>query len=208
MEGKSELSSQPIHIVDGDSRRRAQVAFALSRGTFRPHVYESIEEFESFRPTSGLVLLNGDDDTCYLSELYGSLSARGAYVPIAMYSSKPDLVKVVEAMLSGALDYLQWPLDPSDMEAAIGRIADRSAQAARLERKRAAAQKLVAGLSGREREVLARLIDGQGNKTMADDLGISPRTIEVHRSNALRKLNVATSAEAVRIGLYAGLDQD
>ena len=58
------------------------------------------------------------------------------------------------------------------------------------------------------REVLTRLIDGQANKTMAENLGISPRTIEIHRCNAMRKLNVSTSAEAVRIGLYAGLDQE
>lgn len=128
-------------------------------------------------------------------------------MPIAMYSSKPDLAKVVEAMLSGALDYLEWPFDPAELQTAMGRISTRSAQAARLERKRAAAQKLVADLSRREREVLIRLIAGQANRTMAEELGISPRTIEVHRSNMMKKLNAGTSAEAVRVGLYAGLDQ-
>ena len=197
-----------VHIVDGDTRRRAQVAYALSKRIVRSHVYESVRELESFEPSSGLILLNGDMGVSCLGELNRSLLARGAYIPIAMYSSKPDLVEVVQAMLSGALDYLQWPLEPADLEKALVRISDRSAQAARLKRKRAAAQKLVANLSQREREVLTRLIDGQANKTMAENLGISPRTIEIHRCNAMRKLNVSTSAEAVRIGLYAGLDQE
>lgn len=129
-------------------------------------------------------------------------------MPIAMYSSEPDLAKVVEAMLSGALDYLEWPFEPADLETAIGRIAKRSAQAARLERKRAAAQKLVADLSRREREVLIRLADGKANRAMAEDLGISPRTVEIHRSNMMKKLNAGTSADAVRVALYAGLDQE
>ena len=202
------LLSHQVHIVDKDSRRRAQVAYALSKGIFRAHVYESVEEFERFRPCSGLILLNGDKIDSSLEELNRSLTARGAYMPIAMYSSKPDLAQVVEAMLSGALDYLQWPFDPADLEAAVGRISRRSALVAGLERKRAAAQKLVAGLSRREREVLIRLIDGQANRTMGEDLGISPRTVEIHRSNMMKKLNAATSAEAVRVGLYAGLDRD
>ena len=200
--------SHHVHIVDGDTRRRAQVAYALSKRVLRSHVYESVREFERFEPSSGLILLNGDRGVSCLEELNRSLLARGAYIPIAMYSSEPDLAEAVEAMLSGALDYLQWPLEPADLEEALARIADRSALAARLKHKRAAAQKLVANLSQREREVLVRLVDGQSNKTMAEDLGISPRTIEIHRCNAMRKLNVSTSAEAVRIGLYAGLDQE
>ena len=111
-------------------------------------------------------------------------------------------------MLAGALDYLAWPFDSHDVEATIAKIQGHVANAARAQYRRASAEQLVSTLSPRERDVLAELVEGHANKDIGARLGISPRTVEIHRASALRKLSAATSAEAVRIGLYAGLDSD
>lgn len=199
-------SSNQIHVVDGNSRRRAQIAFVLSEGALRPQVYESIEEFDQVVPSTGLVLLSGDDGRSSLGEMRERLLAGGRYMPVAMYSSKPDVAKIVEAMLSGALDYLTWPFSSAEVEAAMANMARRSSGVAEAARKRIEARALVGRLSGREREILTRMMAGKSNKTMGQELGISPRTVEIHRGNLIRKLAVGTSADAVRMALYAGLD--
>jgi FixJ family two-component response regulator len=171
-------------------------------------VYESIEEFEQAVPSSGLVLLSGDDGHSSLGRVRDRLLAGGRYMPVAMYSSKPDVGMIVEAMLSGALDYLTWPFCPAEIEASIVNMAKRSSGVAEAERRRIEARALVERLSRREREILARMMTGKSNKTMGQELGISPRTVEIHRGNLIRRLAVGTTAEAVRLGLYAGLDDD
>jgi two-component system, LuxR family, response regulator FixJ len=200
------LSSDQVHIVDEDSRRRAKIAFDLSGSVFRTQVYEGVWELDRFAPNSGIILLNGDTGHSPLEDLTRRMSERGGYMPIAMYSSKPDTAKIVEAMLCGALDYLEWPFGADEFGAAVARIKERSSGAAEAERKRVTAETVVARLTPRETEILTRMIAGQANKAMADQLGISPRTVEIHRGNLIKKLNVGTSAAAVRVGIYAGLD--
>lgn len=200
------LAPDQVHIVDSDSKRRAQVAYALSDRGYRAHVYESISEFEQFTPSDGLLLLSGDDDPVSLSDLRERLNARGECVPVAMYASKPEAAKVVEAMLCGAVDYLEWPLR-SDAADIIRKATSRAGNQLKLERRRAAALTLMNNLSNREREVLTCMILGLSNKTIAHQLTISPRTVEIHRGNLIRKLNASSSAGAVRLGIYAGLDE-
>lgn len=196
-----------VHIIDADSRRRAQIAHRLARSSVRAEIYETIEELASYRPTSGLLLINRDDDAVTLDTLASTMAARGDYLPFAVYSSNPAPRQVVDAMLSGALDYLVWPFESGEVEASLARIAQRSAQTADLERKRASARVLVDKLSPREKQVLVGMIDGLSNKDIGARLGISPRTAEIHRANMGKKLGVSSSAEAVRVGLYADLDQ-
>ena len=192
-----------IHIVDGDTRRRAQLAFRLSGSGYRAHVYEDIDELERFEPSQGLVLLSAHDDPHALCKLRHKQEARGVSIPIALYASEPKAPHVVEAMLSGAVDYLQWPLVE---EGILDRVAIRAVQQQKIERRRIAALEAVGALSDREREVLVALIAGGSTKIIAQQLKISPRTVEVHRGNLIKKLRVESTASAVRVGIYAGLD--
>jgi FixJ family two-component response regulator len=200
--------AKPVHIVDSDSKRRAQIAFALAKGTVQTQVYESIHEFEHFVPASGFVLLNEDDGAHLLSELTEKIQARASYLPIAVYSASPRVEKVVTAIHAGALDYLEWPFDRDQVEAALERMEALAKSIGRQEALRTTARKKVDELSARERQVLVAVIDGCSNKAAASRLGISPRTVEIHRGNVIRKLGVGSSAEAVRLGLYAGLDAE
>jgi FixJ family two-component response regulator len=199
------LPPEQIHIVDSNSRRRAQFAFELNGLGYRAHVYESICELEHFEPTDGLVLLSGDDDPRALERLRERLVARGTSVPIAMYAARPEASKVVDAMLSGAVDYLEWPLQ-GDPAVIVGQIKGRASAARRSEQRSAAAARLVSALSPRERQVLSSMINGQSSRSIASVLNISVRTVEIHRGNVLRKLGVSSTAGAVRVGIYAGID--
>ncbi len=105
------IFTRQIHVVDRCSERRAEISYVLTNGALRPQIYESIDEFEQFVRSSGFVLLNGDEEKCVLPDLRAKIFARGKCLPIAMYSSAPDVEKVVSAMLSGALDYLKWPFN-------------------------------------------------------------------------------------------------
>jgi FixJ family two-component response regulator len=115
---------------------------------------------------------------------------------------------VVSAMLSGALDYLEWPFDLSRLDLAFRRMdAEGELLQGRTHRRFAATIK-VRKLTRRERDVLIHLARGLANKQIADTLRISYRTVEIHRANLMHKLNAQTAADAARIALYAGLDED
>jgi FixJ family two-component response regulator len=126
-------------------------------------------------------------------------------MPVAFYSAQPRPEKVVNAMLSGATYYLQWPSPLGQLKGAVLRVARAGEEKARVERRKAAARQRVAALSEREREVLLGVTEGDSNKEIAIKLGISPRTVEIHRSNMLARLNARSTADAVRIGLDSGL---
>jgi FixJ family two-component response regulator len=199
------LPPEQIHIVDSDSRRRAQFAFELNDRGYRAYVYEDICELERFRPSDGLVLLSGEDDPRSLDYLRDKFTARGECIPIAIYAAKPEAAKVVDAMLSGAVDYLEWPLR-SDAAEMVRQVKDRASIVLNSERRSAVSTRLVGTLSPREREVLVLMIEGHSNKSIADILGISTRTVEIHRGNVIRKLEAGSTAGAVRVGIYAGVD--
>ena len=108
-------------------------------------------------------------------------------------------------MLSGAIDYLQWPLPLEGLRDALMRLVRIGAETARVEERRAAARQRVEALTRRERDVLVRVVEGDSSKEIARQLKISPRTVEIHRGNILSRLKARSTAEAVRIGLHSGL---
>jgi RNA polymerase sigma factor (sigma-70 family) len=124
-----------------------------------------------------------------------------------IYSDRPTPEKIVQAMLSGALDYLQWPFEPPVLEAALARLATAGERHAQKEKLRMDAKRAVDDLSPREREILVLMTKGMSNKDMAAAVDLSPRTIELHRKNMMRRLAARSPSDAVRIAIYAGVDE-
>ena len=117
-----------IHIVDPDSARRAQIGFQLA-GECPSQIYEDVEEFISWRPTNGLLLLSeAGDGKDNLNTIIENFMDRGTFLPIAMYSEQPSTLNVVKAMLAGAIDYLEWPFANDRLMATMSRVNEDAAR--------------------------------------------------------------------------------
>lgn len=196
-----------VHILDADSARRAKIAFGLASSSIQAEIYENLEELLGWTPRDGLLLVNDNDCDDAIARIGERVADTGGYLPIAMYGEKPSTTRVVQAMLAGAVDYLEWPFEAEQLNATMTRVASEAEQQLRAARRTAEAQNALKPLSPREHQVLRAMVAGSSNKQIAIELKISPRTVEIHRSNLLSKLNAQSSSEAIRIGIYAGLDQ-
>jgi FixJ family two-component response regulator len=196
-----------IHVIDSDLHRRARESHEILRLNLHAEIYENIDEFGSQVPKSGLIFAADNAIGDGPIEIVELLEARGRRLPIAMYSEAPSPEKIVKAMLDGALDYLQWPFDPALLDGAIERLEIEGERRTQQYVRRAKAKALIDELSPREMDVLNSLVSGNANKQTAQELGISPRTVEIHRGNMMRKLNARSPSDAVRLALYAGLDE-
>ena len=195
-----------VHIVDHDPARRAQIARQLYDNRIHAEIYESLDELTSCPPKSGAVLVSDEGSTADLAQVISAIQLKAGFLPVALFSSEPSPRKIVQAMANGALDYLEWPCSRDELLETVRRISDLGERKARAERQKAEARRQVEKLTARETEVLKLLVNGASNKAAAQELGISPRTVEIHRSNMMAALNARSAADAVRIGIYAGLD--
>lgn len=193
-----------VHVIDPNPARRAKIARELYSPSIHAEIYESVEELLSRAPTHGSLLI-ADQEPADAEESLEELWSQSSYLPVAFYSEDPSPQRIVEAMLSGALDYLEWPFSPETLNRSVRRLQRQGDQAAKAMRRKAEARQLVATLTPRERDVLEGLLDGESNKGIAKKLGLSPRTVEIHRGNMMARLNAQSTSDAVRIGIYAGL---
>ena len=195
------------HVIDPDVGRRARISRELSTFSLHTEIYEDIDEFLDVRPTRGFVLAadEGDARGQHFGEL---LKTPGIYLPIVCYGEEPSTEKVVEAMMAGAAGFLRWPFGEREFVKTLNRISEQGEQRLRRERTFSRAKVRVDSLSSREKQVLTGLIGGMSNKQIAQMLEISPRTVEIHRSNMMSKLRARSVADAVKTGLFAGLDHD
>ena len=200
------LKLETIHVLDHDFGRRAAIARTALGFGHHTELYEGLPELAGRPPRSGLLLAFDDLTHAVLPEVFEILEGSGGYLPVAMYSNEISAERIVAAMRSGALDYLEWPLETRTLERSFERLRTAGVALVAEKRKVASARRLVEELTGREREVLRALMNGGSSKNIAEALEISPRTVEVHRTNLMKKLNVSNAIDAVRIGLVAGED--
>jgi two-component system response regulator FixJ len=196
-----------IHVVDSDSRSRAEqarTAFALGH---HAEVYSDLTELFDRLPTGGIVLLRDRSVSGPLSELFERFGELGVWLPLIVCAEDPPIERVVSAIKEGALDYLQLPLETGRLARSVARVAAQADEQGLAHRRVAEARRRIAKLSKREREVLELLALGFSNKLIARDLSISPRTVEIHRSNMMTKLRAVHPAEAVRLWLQSGLEE-
>jgi RNA polymerase sigma factor (sigma-70 family) len=138
-------------------------------------------------------------------DLQRALAAKGTELPIIFLTGRGDIPMSVQAMKQGAVDFLTKPTNDEDLLAAIraGIDKDRANRQSGVERSKI--QQQLARLTPREREVLHHIIAGKLNKQVAADLGIVEKTIKVHRARVMKKMNVRSLAELVRVAEHAGI---
>ena len=196
-----------INVIDPDVRRRARISHELNARDAHVEIYEGLAELNLGGTANGLIFLC-DEPAGGLAQTIDRLrkSAR-AIMPVVGYAKDPQPEHVVSAMRAGALDYLRWPFDERLLDRVFQRVSNCDDRIVRQELLRSRARARVHDLTGRERDVLTHLVDGLSNKEIGRALGISPRTVEIHRANMMAKLGANSSPDAVRIGIYAGLDK-
>lgn len=196
-----------IHLIDPSVGRRARISRELNTHSLHTEIYEDVQEFLAVDPTDGLVLAVNDPKERQ-QNLIEIIKTLGFALPIVGYAENPSTLDIVEAILAGARGYLLWPFEDRELAATLTKMAEEGEQRLLRAHILSRARGKVATLSPRERQVLSAIISGLSNKEIGDTLGISPRTVEIHRSKMMLRLRARSSAEAVKIGLYGGLDED
>ncbi len=139
-------------------------------------------------------------------EVQAELNARGIAMPVIVLTGHGDIGTAVTAMKGGAVDFIEKPFEKAVLLKAIETAFHRLYRTGEAVASEQEAQVRLAALTQREQDVLRGLVRGHPNKTIAYDLGISPRTVEVHRANVMSKLGVRSLSEALRIAFAAGLE--
>jgi FixJ family two-component response regulator len=194
-----------VAVVDDDDSIRFLVQTLLQRVGLRAETYPSAEAFlAAYRPDAvGCLVLDLHLPGINGLELQEILNRQGIQVPIIVFTAQGSIPKAVAALKNGAVDFVEKPFDNRDL---VRRIRESLAgEAKRREQNdvcNAGAVKL-ASLTPREREVMDRIIVGRLSKNIADELGISIKTVEFHRSNIMQKTGVRSIAELVQLALAA-----
>jgi two-component system response regulator FixJ len=194
-----------VHLVDDDEAIRRSVGFMLKTSGFHVRSYESgvelLKSASSLEP--GCILLDIRMPGMDGLEVQSTLRAKGIGLPVIIMTGHGDVALAVQAMKAGAVDFIEKPFEKAVLLSAIEHGVERlKRSAADVDRADEAAVRLQA-LTPRERDVLDGLAKGLPNKTIAYDLGISPRTVEIHRANVMSKLGVRSLSEALRIAFAA-----
>jgi len=194
-----------IHVIDGDFRRRAQISSALVNRGLHTEIYESAAEFLRTLPAEGAVLIHEDPGRDDLREFFDTVREQGRFYPVSVYCEIPAAERIVRAIRNGATDYLLWPFEARLFETTLGNLIEEGDRQSRMVNERGRAKAKVALLTRRETDVLISLLDGNSNKEVAEELAISPRTVEIYRKNMMFKLSAKSASEAARIAMHAGL---
>jgi two-component system, LuxR family, response regulator FixJ len=203
----SAKKSPPIvFVVDDDESVRSSLRFLLKSMGLDSHAFASAGDFlAAYDPAQcGCLVLDVRMPGMSGIELQQQLNLRGAIIPVIFITGHGDIPMAVEAMQHGAHDFLEKPFRDQDLidriQHALGK--DAKARAALEEHDRIRAR--LASLTPREREVLALMVQGKPNKIMAYDLGVSQRTLEIHRARVMEKSGAGSLAELVRMVMDVG----
>jgi two-component system response regulator FixJ len=196
-----------VHIVDDEDAIRRSASFMLKTSGYAVATWATGVAFlkEVRHLEEGCVLLDVRMPDMDGLEVQQALLERGVTMPVIVLTGHADVSIAVRAMKAGAVDFLEKPFEKAVLVAAIEMAFDRLAKADGAAARAAKANVVLGVLTPREREVLDGLAQGLPNKTIAYDLGISPRTVEVHRANLMAKLDVRSLSDALRLAFAAGL---
>ena len=201
----TEPNQRLVHLVDDDAAVRRSVGFVLKTSGFRVESYESgADLLKSIRRLSeGCILLDIRMPGMDGLEVQQALQANGVSLPVIIMTGHGDVSLAVKAMKAGAVDFIEKPFEKQALLASLDEGFERlSRKEVTGERQRDAELRLQS-LTPRERDVLDGLTQGLPNKTIGYDLGISARTVEIHRANLMSKLCVRSLSEALRIAFAA-----
>ncbi len=196
-----------VYLVDDDDAVRRSAGFMLKTSGYEVEAFASGVEFlkQVKQAEPGCILLDVRMPEMDGIEVQRELKVQGVTMPVIVLTGHGDVNVAVTAMKAGALDFIEKPFEKAVLLAALDEgFAQIEQSDSSKTRANEAATRLKA-LTGREQDVLQGLVRGHPNKTIAYDLGISPRTVEIYRANLMTKLGVHSLSEVLRIAFAAGL---
>ncbi len=196
---------QVVHVIDDDAAVLGSVRFLLTIEGYEAKTYSSAEEFlETIGESeAGIVVTDVRLPGLNGVQLIEGMKKRGFNFPVIVITAYADVALAVSAMKQGAIDLLEKPFDPSALvqtvRQAFAGVSEQGDSVASAQ----AVRKSLSSLSAREKGVLQELIRGKTNKAIAAELGISQRTVEVHRANIMKKTEAGSLSALVRMALIA-----
>ena len=192
-----------VMVVDDDAGVRNAMRALLKSVGLNSALFASAQEFLDAYQSSQLGCLVLDIRMPGMSgmELQQQLNMRGAVIPVIFMSGHGDIPMAVEAMQHGAFDFLQKPFRDQDLLDRIQRAIARDAELRKSLGEHERIKAHLESLTPREREVLDLMTQGKQNKVVGQELGVSPRTIEIHRARVMEKMGARSVAELVRMML-------
>jgi FixJ family two-component response regulator len=192
-----------VHVVDDDDAVRSSLRLLLKSVGLPTVAHASAHEF--------LAAWDADQPGCLVLdvrmpgmsgiELQAELNQRGAIIPVIFISGHGDIPMAVEVIQHGAFDFLQKPFRDQDLIDRVQRALASDADHRQLLQQRETLRQRYDSLTPREQEVLQLVTQGKANKVMAGDLGVSQRTVEIHRARVMEKMGAQSLAQLVRMVL-------
>ena len=194
-----------VYVVDDDASVRSSLKWLIESVELQVREFASAQAFlESYdRARPGCLVLDVRLRGMSGLDLQAELAKRAITIPTIIVTGHGDVPMAVRAMKMGAIDFVEKPFNDQQLLERIQHAIEADLDARRGDRERAEAEALLATLSPREREVMDLLVVGKANKEVADQLGLSTRTVEGHRARLMEKLACSSLAELVRLSLRA-----
>ena len=196
-----------IYVIDDDEAVRQSLEFLLKTAGINVRGFESATDFLKLLPqvNSGCIITDVRMPGISGIDLLRHVKEAHADIPVIVITGHGEISLAVEAMKIGAIDFLEKPFDDDQLIAAVRAALSRDANAAKRKAELGDIHDKLAALSNRERQVLDGLVAGNANKTIAFDLGISPRTVEIYRANLMTKMTANSLSDLVRMAMLAGI---
>lgn len=193
---------QTVFIVEDDAAVRDSLEVLLGLNGYRTRSFACAEDFlKVYQPSAGCLLLDIRMPGMSGLELQAALLQKPPAPPIIVMTAHGDVATVRTAFKFGAVDFLEKPVDPDALLAVVRTALDTDAAQQRAMQKAKLVKQQLSTLTARERQVMELITKGCNNGEIASTLGISPRTVEVHKARVMEKLQVRSVAELVRIVL-------
>jgi FixJ family two-component response regulator len=192
-----------VYVVDDDEAVRDSLQWLLEGKDYKVKCYDSGETFLGrYDPREVACVLVDIRMTGMTGlELQDRLIERNSPLPIVFITGHGDVPMAVDTMKKGALDFIQKPFDEEKLVSVVERMLEVAKESFDESLQAASRHALISKLTTRESQVLERIVAGRLNKQIADDLGISIKTVEAHRANIMEKLNANTVADLLKIAL-------
>ena len=197
------MSDGTVFIVDDDADIRDSLGLLLGAAGFKTRTFSSAEAFLADAAEGGCLVADVRMPGMSGLELLEEIARRQMRLPVIIMTGHADIPLAVRAMKAGAVDFLEKPFSCAVLEESVRRALELDSRTQPQKDQTRDAKRLLTHLSSRERTVLDRLVQGHPNRSVAHELGISSRTVEIHRAHIMLKMDASSLADLVRTVLAA-----